>query len=282
MGHTSPHSKLGTLWRNRYAGGASYPYRHPRFLRQRRVSAWVASLATLGRGHVSQHATHPRGRHSSHTQDLLRLCTYAPVMPCPRCSEGGSNHYDGSNGSCLIMLMVNELVKEVMKEIVDRQAAIAPSRMSRVDKASVPPVWRLRALLRLLYDPSLHSVPIFGTPRHPNHRPSGTSALDTENEMYSLTSRLHLLLMPKSRSNKFEHDFWLKAVLTHVSETDSCVAVLSRTSAILPPNRLAALHIPQTENKVLQTRSVGHRGLRWRKHGVKISFSPPTTPIKPL
>ena len=164
-------------------------------------------------------------------------------MPCPRCSEGGSNHYDGSNGSCLIMLMVNELVKEVMKEIVDRQAAIAPSRMSRVDKASVPPVWRLRALLRLLYDPSLHSVPIFGTPRHPNHRPSGTSALDTENEMYSLTSRLHLLLMPKSRSNKFEHDFWLKAVLTHVSETDSCVAVLSRTSAILPHNRLARLVI---------------------------------------
>ena len=36
---------------------------------------------------VPQHATHPRGRHSSHTQDLLRLCTSAPVMPCPRCSE---------------------------------------------------------------------------------------------------------------------------------------------------------------------------------------------------
>ena len=47
--------------------------------------------------------------------------------------------------------------------------------------------------------------------------------------------------MPKSRSNKFEHDFWLKAVLTRVRETDSCVAVLSRTSAILPHNRLARL-----------------------------------------
>ena len=91
------------------------------------------------------------------------------------------------------------------------------------------------------YLPSAHSVSIIGTPRHPNHRPSGTSALDTENEMYSLTSRLHLLLMPKSRSNKFEHDFWLKAVLTRVSETDSFVAVLSRTSAILPHNRLARL-----------------------------------------
>ena len=37
------------------------------------------------------------------------------------------------------------------------------------------------------------------------------------------------------------HDFWLKAVLTRVSETDSCVAVLSRTSAILPNIRLARL-----------------------------------------
>ena len=79
------------------------------------------------------------------------------------------------------MLMVNELAKKVIKGRGDRQAAIAPSRMSRVDKASMPPVWRLRALLRMLYDPSSHSVPIFGTPRHPNHRPSGTLALDTEN-----------------------------------------------------------------------------------------------------
>ena len=42
------HSKLDTLWHNRCAGGAPFPYRHPSFLRQRRVSAWVASLATLG------------------------------------------------------------------------------------------------------------------------------------------------------------------------------------------------------------------------------------------
>ena len=155
---------------------------------------------------------------------------------------GGSNQREGSNGSEVMQKKVVEwFMDDMMMYVGERQAAIAPSRMSRVDKASMPPVWRLRALLRLLYDPSSHSVPIFGTPRHPNHRPSGTLALDTENEMYSLTSRLHLLLMPKSSSNKFEHDFWLKAVLTRVSETDSCVAVLSRTSAILPPNRLARL-----------------------------------------
>ena len=139
----------------------------------------------------------------------------------------------------------------------------------------MPPVLRLRALLRLLYDPSSHSVPIFGTPRHPNHRPSGTSALDTENEMYSLTSRLHLLLMPKSRSNKFEHDFWLKAVLTRVSETDSCVAVLSRTSAILPPNRLARLaHSANGKQGFADSlrRAVG--GSIRREQGVKMHFHP--------
>ena len=54
--------------------------------------------------------------------------------------------------------------------------------------------------------------------------------------------------MPKSRSNKFEHDFWLKAVLTRVRETDSCVAVLSRTSAILPHNRLARLAYSAIKN----------------------------------
>ena len=44
------------------------------------------------------------------------------------------------------------------------------------------------------YCPLAHSVSIIGTPRHPNHRPSCTSALDTDEEQY----RLHLLLMPKS------------------------------------------------------------------------------------
>ncbi len=82
-----PHSKLDTLWHNRCAGGASYPYRHPSFLRQRRVSAWVASLATLGIRHVLQHATHPRGRHSSHTQDLHAYVPTLTLCHRPRCSE---------------------------------------------------------------------------------------------------------------------------------------------------------------------------------------------------
>ena len=44
------------------------------------------------------------------------------------------------------------------------------------------------------YCPSAHPVSSIGTPRHPNHRPSCTSALDTDEKQY----RLHLLLMPKS------------------------------------------------------------------------------------
>ena len=81
------HSKLDTLWHNRCAGGAPFPYRHPSFLRQHRVSAWVASLATLGRGHVSRHATHPRGRHSSHTQALHAYVPTLSLCHRPQCSE---------------------------------------------------------------------------------------------------------------------------------------------------------------------------------------------------
>ena len=82
-----PHSKLDTLWHNRCAGGAPFPYRYPTLTQEARVSAWVASLATLGRGHVSQHATQPRGRHSSHTQDLHAYVPTLSLCHSPQCSE---------------------------------------------------------------------------------------------------------------------------------------------------------------------------------------------------
>ena len=72
------HSELDTLWRNRCAGGASYPYRHPSFLRQRRVSAWVASPAPLD--FVLCHSMPPI--HEGDTHHTLKTSyAYVPTLP---------------------------------------------------------------------------------------------------------------------------------------------------------------------------------------------------------
>ena len=107
------------------------------------------------------------------------------------------------------------------------------------------------------YLPSAHSVSIIGSPRHPNHRPSCTSALDADEEWY----RLHLLLMPKSSQTS----------LTRFSAESGADTRerFYRTIALL------ALHIPQTENKVLRTRSVGRSGgLDRRRKGKIPLFNP--------
>ena len=72
------HSKLDTLWRNRCAGGASYPYRHPSFLRQRRVSAWVASPAPLD--FVLGHSMPPIHEGDTH-RTLKTSYAYVPTLP---------------------------------------------------------------------------------------------------------------------------------------------------------------------------------------------------------
>jgi hypothetical protein len=54
------------------------------------------------------------------------------------------------------------------------------------------------------YLPSAHSVSIIGTPRHQNHRPSCTSALDTDEEMYRLTYTPALVTDAEIKSNEFD------------------------------------------------------------------------------
>ena len=111
-----------------------------------------------------------------------RLCTYAPVMPCPRCSEGGSNHHDGSNG---IEQYINDiwLLIDVCNDDMTVVGDGMPLRLHE---------WTVRITISITlctsearcsihrYCPSAHSVSIIGTPRHPNHRLSYTLALDAD------------------------------------------------------------------------------------------------------
>ena len=150
-----------------------------------------ASASGIGMGRLTCYAWHApcvTACHPATRATLIahssppRLCTYADVMPSSPMLKGGSNHHEGSNG---IELYMNDIWVKI-KVCNDDMTVVGDGLPLRLHK------WAVRITISITlrrsearcsshrYCPSAHPVSSIGTPRHPNHRPSCTSALDAD------------------------------------------------------------------------------------------------------